>query len=132
MSVSTQGTGRTTIAIDSGRKPIRESPLLEGSGRARLLRDLVSGDGRVSSDAARTIRHRAAKKENISELFQAIGHVLASGDTETVRNLLWAVKYAKENGVDISALEPTIYGLRSSQDGVTSSMAGWFGGGPST
>jgi hypothetical protein len=117
--------------MDTGRRPIRESPLLEGSKLARLARDLASSDGRVSSDAAHTLRNRAAKGEDISELFPAIRKMLASGDTYTVRNLLWALKYARDNGADISALQPTIDDLRRSQDGVTSSMAGWFRSGPS-
>lgn len=130
--MGTQATSEATRTSDAGRKPIRDSPLLENSKLARLLRDLVSEDGRVSSDAARTLRHRAAKGENISEVFPAIRQVLASSDPYTVRNLLWALKYARDNGADISALQPTICGLRRSQDGVTSSMAGWFRGGPST
>jgi hypothetical protein len=119
--------------MDAGRRPIRESPLLEGSKLARLLRDLVSQDCRLSRYASCTLRHRAWKGEDISELFPAIRQVLASGnpDPDTVRHLLWAAKYAREHGADISSLQPAIDSLRRSQDGETRSMAGWFRGGPS-
>ncbi len=116
--------------MDTGRKPIRASPLLEGSTLARLLRDLASGDGRVSGDAARTLRHCAAKGEDISGAFPDIRIALCSEDWMAVRNLLWALKYAREKGADISPLQPTIDKLRHSQDGVTSAMAGWFRSGP--
>ena len=117
--------------MDVGRRPIRESPLAEGSRLARLRMDITSGDQGVSGNAARDFRHMAARGTDISGAFPDIRIALCSEDWVTIRNLLWALKYAREKGADISALQPTIDELRHSQDRETNSMAGWFRGEPS-
>jgi len=120
--VGAQATSERT-AVNTGRKPIRESPLLENSKLARLLRDLCSGDGRLACAAAHEFRHIAGKGISISEAFPAFGVALRSEDTYLAFNLLWALKYAKQNGADISSLLSNIQELRHSPEGIVSSLA---------
>jgi len=108
---------------DSCRRPIRNSPLLENSKLARLLRDLCSEDGRLACAAAQELRHFASKGGNISEAFSAFRVALGSTDAYFVGNILWALKYAKQNGADISILLPCIQELRHSPEGVIRSLA---------
>lgn len=108
---------------DSGRKPIRNSPLLESSKLARLLRDLSSGESRLAYAAAHEFRHIASKGEKISEAFPAFETALHSEDAYLVGQILWALKYARQNGADISILLPCIQELRHSPEGIIRSLA---------
>ncbi|MCX6768264.1 MAG: hypothetical protein NTY83_00235 [Candidatus Micrarchaeota archaeon] len=108
---------------DSGRRPIRNSPPLENSKLARLLRDLCSSDSRLACAAAHEFRHIASKRADISEAFPAFRVALRSEDAYLVGNILWALKYAKQNGADISILLPCIQELRHSPEGTIRSLA---------
>lgn len=108
---------------DSGRRPIRDSPLLGNSKLARLLRDLCSSDRRLTYAAAHEFRHIASKGEKISEAFPAFGTALRGEDAYLVEQILWALKYARQNGADISVLLPCIQELRHSPEGMIRSLA---------
>ncbi|MEW5996618.1 MAG: hypothetical protein AB1657_03420 [Candidatus Micrarchaeota archaeon] len=118
-----QETSGTTRSMDAGRKPIRASPILANERLARLLRDLSAGGRGEMVAAAREFRHIAGNGVSVSEAFLAFLAALRSGDRDIVHNLLWAVRYAKLNGADISALQPTIEELRYSEEGTTRSLA---------
>ena len=111
------------IAMDTGRKPIRESPLLEHSRLARILRDLASENPKVRVNAAYQLRHAASKGGDISEAYPSLRATLACGEKGTVENILWALKYAVENGSDISTLIPSVKELRFSGEGTTRALA---------
>lgn len=108
---------------DSGRKPIRDSPLLENSKLARLLRDITSGDIGLCRLASARFRDLAAKGTPISEAFPAFRIAICCGDASTTNNLLWAIRYAKRNGEDTSALRSAIEELRNSADTTTRGLA---------
>lgn len=112
------------IAVEAGRKPIRNSPILENSKLARLIRDLASEDPRVRSYASFQLRHAASKGGEISEAFPSLRATLASGERNTVENILWALKYAVSNGSDISTLIPSVQELRLAEEGTTRALAG--------
>ncbi len=100
-------------ARPSGRSPIRRSPLLENDKLARLVRDLAL-EGPARQCAAHSLRNVAGKGGDISESFPAIRAALQCGDPHTVDHLLWAIRYAKKNGSDVTSLLPAIDELRYS------------------
>ena len=111
------------IAMDTGRKPIRESPLLEHSRLARILRDLASDNPKIRVSAAYQLRHAASKGGDISEAYPSLRATLASGERGTVENILWALKYAVSNGSDISTLIPSVEELRFAPENTTRIIA---------
>lgn len=117
-----QATSERT-AVNTGRKPIRESPLLEHSRLARILRDLASENPKVRVNAAYQLRHEASKGGDISEAYPSLRATLASGERGTVENILWALKYAVSNGSDISTLIPSVQDLRFGGERTTGIIA---------
>lgn len=117
-----QGTSER-IAMDAGRKPIRQSPLLEHSRLARMMRDLASENPKVRVNAAYQLRHEASKGGDISDTYPSLRATLACGERSTVENILWALKYAVSNGSDISTLIPSVQELRFSGDRTTGIIA---------
>ncbi len=117
-----QGTSER-IAVDTGRKPIRQSPLLEHSRLARMMRDLASENPKVRVNAAYQLRHEASKGGDISETYPSLRTTLACGERNTVENILWALKYAVANGSDVSTLIPSLQELRFSSERTTAIIA---------
>ena len=111
------------ISMDTGRKPIRESPLLGNSKLARIIRDLASEDPKLRAFTTFELRHAASKGGDISEAYPSLRATLASGERGTVENILWALKYAVSNGSDISTLIRSVEELRFAGEGTTRALA---------